>query len=119
MEYRQLGHSGLRVSALTLGTMTFGGRGNFAKVGATDLETATRQVDMCLDAGINLIDTADVYSEGLSEEIVGKTLKGRRDRVLLATKARFPMGDGPNDAGLSRHHVIRACEASLRRMGTD
>ena len=119
MEYRQLGHSGLRVSALTLGTMTFGGRGNFAKVGSTDVETATRQVDMCLDAGINLIDTADIYSDGLSEEIVGKALKGRRDRVLLATKARMPMGDGPNDAGLSRHHLIRACEASLRRMGTD
>jgi aryl-alcohol dehydrogenase-like predicted oxidoreductase len=119
MDYRQLGHSGLRVSALTLGTMTFGGRGNFAKVGGTDVETATRQIDMCLDAGVNLIDTADVYSEGLSEEIVGKALKGRRDRVLLATKARMPMGDGPNDAGLSRHHIIRACEASLRRMGTD
>jgi aryl-alcohol dehydrogenase-like predicted oxidoreductase len=119
MDYRQLGHSGLRVSALTLGTMTFGGRGNFAKVGGTDVETATRQVDMCLDAGVNLIDTADVYSGGLSEEMVGKTLKGRRDRVLLATKARMPMGDGPNDAGLSRHHLIRACEASLRRLGTD
>ena len=74
---------------------------------------------MCLDAGVNLIDTADVYSDGVSEEIVGKTLKGRRDRVLLATKARFAMGDGPNDAGLSRHHIIRACEASLRRLGTD
>jgi aryl-alcohol dehydrogenase-like predicted oxidoreductase len=119
MDYRQLGHSGLRVSSLTLGTMTFGGRGNFAKVGATDLETATRQVDICLDAGVNLVDTADVYSDGLSEEIVGKTLRGRRDRVLLATKARMPMGDGPNDAGLSRHHLIRSCEASLRRMGTD
>jgi aryl-alcohol dehydrogenase-like predicted oxidoreductase len=119
MDYRQLGHSGLRVSALTLGTMTFGGRGNFAKVGATDVDVATRQVDMCLDAGVNLIDTADIYSDGLSEEIVGKTLKGRRDRVLLATKARMPMGDGPNDAGLSRHHIIRACEASLRRLGTD
>ncbi|HSS58577.1 MAG TPA: aldo/keto reductase [Solirubrobacteraceae bacterium] len=119
MEYRQLGHSGLRVSALTLGTMTFGGRGDFAKVGATDVDTATRQVDMCLDAGVNMIDTADIYSDGLSEEIVGKTLRGRRDRVLLATKARMAMGDGPNDAGLSRHHIIRACEASLRRMGTD
>jgi aryl-alcohol dehydrogenase-like predicted oxidoreductase len=119
MDYRQLGHSGLRVSALTLGTMTFGGRGDFAKVGATDVDVATRQVDMCLDAGVNLIDTADVYSEGLSEEIVGKTLKGRRERVLLATKARMPMGDGPNDAGLSRHHLIRSCEASLRRLGTD
>ena len=74
---------------------------------------------MCLDAGVNLIDTADVYSGGLSEEIVGAALRGRRDRVLLATKARMPMGDGPNDAGLSRHHIIRACEASLRRLGTD
>jgi aryl-alcohol dehydrogenase-like predicted oxidoreductase len=119
MEYRQLGRSGLRVSALTLGTMTFGGRDKFANVGSTDVEGATRQVDMCLDAGINLIDTADVYSDGLSEEIVGRTLRGRRDRVLLATKARMPMGDGPNDAGLSRHHLIRSCEASLRRLGTD
>ena len=119
MDYRQLGHSGLRVSALTLGTMTFGGRGHWTRVGATEVDTATRQVDMCLDAGVNLIDTADVYSEGLSEEVVGKTLKGRRDRVLIATKARFAMGDGPNDAGLSRHHLIRACEASLRRLGTD
>jgi aryl-alcohol dehydrogenase-like predicted oxidoreductase len=119
MDYRQLGHSGLRVSTLTLGTMTFGGRGHWGRVGGSDVDVATRQVDMCLDAGVNLIDTADVYSEGLSEEIVGKTLKGRRDRVLLATKARFAMGDGPNDAGLSRHHIIRACEASLRRMGTD
>jgi aryl-alcohol dehydrogenase-like predicted oxidoreductase len=119
MDYRQLGHSGLRVSALTLGTMTFGGRDKFANVGTTDVDGARRQVDMCLDAGVNLIDTADVYSDGLSEEIVGKALEGRRDRVLLATKARMPMGDGPNDAGLSRHHLIRSCEASLRRMGTD
>ncbi len=119
MDYRQLGHSGLRVSSLTLGTMTFGGRDKFANVGTTDVEGATRQVDMCIDAGINLIDTADVYSDGLSEEIVGRALRGRRDRVLLATKARMPMGDGPNDAGLSRHHLIRSCEASLRRMGTD
>ena len=119
MDYRQLGHSGLRVSSLTLGTMTFGGRDKFAKVGTTDVEGATRQIDMCLDAGVNLIDTADVYSGGLSEEIVGRAVRGRRDRVLLATKARMPMGDGPNDAGLSRHHIIRACEASLRRLGTD
>jgi aryl-alcohol dehydrogenase-like predicted oxidoreductase len=119
MDYRQLGHSGLRVSSLTLGTMTFGGRDKFANVGTTDVEGATRQIDMCLEAGINLIDTADVYSGGLSEEIVGRALRGRRERVLLATKARMPMGEGPNDAGLSRHHLIRACEASLRRMGTD
>ena len=119
MDYRQLGRSGLRVSSLTLGTMTFGGRDKFAQVGTTDVEGATRQIDMCLDAGVNLIDTADVYSGGLSEEIVGRAVRGRRDRVLLATKARMPMGDGPNDAGLSRHHIIRACEASLRRLGTD
>jgi aryl-alcohol dehydrogenase-like predicted oxidoreductase len=119
MEYRQLGNSGLRVSALSLGTMTFGGRGKMANVGTTDAAGAARQVDRCLDAGVNLIDTADVYSDGLSEEIVGEVLQTRRDRLLLATKARFPMGDGPNDAGLSRHHLIRACEASLRRLKTD
>ena len=119
MEYRQLGRSGLRVSVLTLGTMTFGGRGNFAAVGTTDVAGARRQVDRCLDAGINLFDTADVYSAGLSEEILGEVLEGRRDDVLVATKARMPMGDGPNDAGLSRHHLIRSCEASLRRLRTD
>jgi aryl-alcohol dehydrogenase-like predicted oxidoreductase len=119
MEQRRLGRSGLFVSAMTLGTMTFGGRGKFGNVGATDVETATRQVDMCLDAGVTLFDTADVYSDGLSEEILGQAISGRRDRVLLATKARFPMGDGPNDAGLSRQHLIEACEASLRRLGTD
>ena len=119
MEYRQLGRSGLRVSTLTLGTMTFGGRGNFRSVGDTDVAGARRQVDMALDAGVNLIDTADVYSGGLSEEIVGEVLQGRRDRALVATKARFPMGRGPNDAGLSRHHLIEACEASLRRLQMD
>jgi aryl-alcohol dehydrogenase-like predicted oxidoreductase len=119
MDNRQLGRSGLRVSSLTLGTMTFGGRGQFQAVGETDLEGARRQIDMALDAGVNLIDTADVYSAGAAEELVGRALSGRRDEVLLATKARFPMGDGPNDAGLSRHHLISACEASLRRLGTD
>jgi aryl-alcohol dehydrogenase-like predicted oxidoreductase len=119
MEYRQLAGSGLRVSTLALGTMTFGGRGQFAGVGSTDVEEATRQVDMCLEAGVNLIDTADVYSNGLAEEILGAALQGRRDQVLLATKARMPMGSGPNDAGLSRHHLMRACEASLRRLRTD
>jgi aryl-alcohol dehydrogenase-like predicted oxidoreductase len=121
MDYRQLGRSGLRVSTLTLGTMTFGGRGNFAAVGATDVAGAARQIDMCLDAGVNLIDTADVYSGGLSEEIVGEVLdsNGRRDRALIATKARMPMGDGPNDAGLSRQHLIAGCEASLRRLRAD
>jgi aryl-alcohol dehydrogenase-like predicted oxidoreductase len=119
MEYRQLGRSGLRVSALSLGTMSLGDRGPDAPVGMTDATGAARQIDLCLDAGINLIDTADVYSSGVSEEILGKVLRGRRDRLLLASKARFPMGEGPNDAGLSRHHLIEACEASLRRLETD
>jgi|SRR5215207_3727298 len=120
MEQRQLGASGLRVPALSLGTMGFGAAsGQFANVGLVDLPTARRQVDMCLDAGVTLIDTADVYSAGASEEIVGKALGGRRDRMLLATKVRFTMGEGPNDAGLSCHHVIEGCEASLRRLGVD
>ncbi|MGZ4293927.1 MAG: aldo/keto reductase [Solirubrobacteraceae bacterium] len=119
MEYRSLGSSGLRVSSLTLGTMTFGGQGNFANVGDTDLAGARRQIDMCLDAGVNLIDTADVYSSGRSEEIVGEALQGKRDEVLISTKVRFAMGDSPNDAGLSRHHIISGCEASLRRLRTD
>jgi aryl-alcohol dehydrogenase-like predicted oxidoreductase len=119
MEYRQLGRSGLRISALTLGTMTFGGRGVFAKTGSTDAAGARRLIDMSLEAGVNLIDTADVYSRGLSEEIVGEALVGRRDSVLVTTKARFPMGEGPNDAGLSRHHLVKACEDSLRRLRTD
>jgi aryl-alcohol dehydrogenase-like predicted oxidoreductase len=119
MEYRQLGGSGLRVSVLTLGTMTFGGTGWAAAIGSTDIEGAHRQIAMALDAGVNLIDTADAYSGGLSEEIIGKALPVARDDVLLATKVRMPMGSGPNDAGLSRHHVIRGCEDSLRRLGTD
>src|SRR5580693_1300221 len=119
VEYRTLGRSGLRVSVLTMGTMTFGGAGGFAKVGSTDVDEARRQVDMCLDAGVNLIDTANIYSAGLSEEIVGEVLTGRRDEVLVATKVRMAMGDGPNDAGLSRHHIIEGCEASLRRLRTD
>ncbi len=119
MEYRQLGTSGLQISALTLGTMTFGGEGNFSNVGSTDVDGARRQIGMCLDAGINLIDTADIYSTGRSEEIVGEALKGMRDDVLIASKVRFPMGDAPNMAGLSRHHIISGCEASLRRLQTD
>jgi aryl-alcohol dehydrogenase-like predicted oxidoreductase len=119
MDYRQLGRSGLKVSALTLGTMTFGGKGRFSYVGNTDQSGATRIVDISLDAGVNLLDTSDIYSTGASEEIVGAAVKGKRADVLLATKARFPMGPGPNDAGLSRHHLTRACEASLKRLGTD
>jgi aryl-alcohol dehydrogenase-like predicted oxidoreductase len=119
MDYRQLGSSGLRVSALTLGTMTFGGRDQFADVGSTDVAGATRQIDICLDRGINFIDTANVYSGGLSEDILGEAIQGRRDRVLLATKARMSMGAGANDAGLSRYHLIAECEASLRRLKVD
>jgi aryl-alcohol dehydrogenase-like predicted oxidoreductase len=119
MEYRQLGRSGLRISRLTLGTMTFGGSGNFRDVGSTDVEGARRHIDMAIDAGVNLIDTADVYSGGAAEEILGQALDGRRDKVMVATKARFPMGPGPNDAGLSRQHLIDACEASIRRLQTD
>src|SRR3954471_18987262 len=119
MEHRQLGRSGLRVSVLGLGTMGFGGAGKFAHVGELDVQAAGRQIDLCLDAGVTLIDTADVYSQGASEEIVGRAMRGRRDRITLATKVRFAMGDGPSDAGLSRAHIIKACEASLRRLGTD
>jgi aryl-alcohol dehydrogenase-like predicted oxidoreductase len=119
MEHRQLGRSGLRVSVLCLGTMGFGGGGKFAQVGELDVEAASRQLDLCLEAGVTFVDTADVYSSGLSEEIVGKAIRGRRDQLTLATKVRFPMGDGPNDAGLSRRHIIRACEASLKRLDTD
>jgi aryl-alcohol dehydrogenase-like predicted oxidoreductase len=99
--------------------MTFGGEGNFAKVGSTGVDGARRQIDMALDAGVNLIDTADVYSHGLSEEIIGEVLEGRRDQVLIATKARMVMRDGANEGGLSRHHLIRSVEASLRRLRTD
>ena len=119
MEYRLLGHSGLKVSVLSLGTMTFGGKGKFAKVGATDVDAARRMIQLSCDAGVNLFDTADVYSAGVSEEILGQALQGRRQQVLVASKARFPMGKGPNDAGSSRHHLIRACEDSLRRLNTD
>ena len=119
MEYRQLGRSGLRVSAITLGTMTFGGKGKFQYVGDSDQSEATRMVDIALDAGVNLLDTSDQYSMGVAEEMVGAAIKGKRGKVLLATKARYPTGAGPNDDGLSRHHLINACEASLKRLGVD
>src|SRR3954468_12257409 len=119
MDYRQLGRSGLRVSTVTLGTMGFGGSGWAAAVGQIDVEGARRQIGLARDAGVNLFDTADVYSSGTSEEILGAALGSARDEVLVATKVRMPMGDGDNDAGLSRHHVIRGAEASLRRLGTD
>jgi len=120
MEYRLLGRSGLKVSSLSLGTMTFGGVGKFSNIGSTDVAGARRQIDMCLDAGVNLIDTANVYSAGKSEEILGEALsEGRRNRVLLATKCRMRVGTGPNDAGASRYHVILEFEKSLRRLRTD
>jgi aryl-alcohol dehydrogenase-like predicted oxidoreductase len=119
MEYRQLGRSGLRVSVVTLGTMGFGGTGWASAVGRIDVEGARRQIDICREAGVNLFDTADVYSAGLSEEILGEALGKNRDEVLIATKVRGGMGPGPNDAGLSRYHIIRAAEASLRRLDTD
>ena len=119
MKYNRLGNSGLMVSELQLGTMTFGGKGAFASTGDTNLAGARRQIDMAREAGVNMIDTADIYSAGLSEEIVGEVIAGRRNDVLLATKARFPMGPGPNDRGLSHHHLVSACDASLRRLGTD
>lgn len=118
MEYRYLGRSGLKVSVLTMGTMTFGGS---ERVGHTDQADANRQIDLCLDAGINLLDTANVYNAGVSEEMIGVALRenGRRERALVATKVRFNMGDGPNEGGLSRHHIIAQAEASLRRLKTD
>ena len=120
MEYRQLGGSGLKVPALSFGAATFGGGTEFFRAwGSTDVQQARRMIDICLDAGINLFDTADIYSNGLSEEILGEAISGRRDKVLISTKATFPMGDGPNDLGSSRYHLVRACEASLRRLKTD
>jgi len=120
MEYRQLGSSGLRVPALSFGTGTFGGRGPlFSAWGQSDTQEARRLVDICLDAGVTLFDTADVYSTGVSEEILGEAIRGRRDAVLVSTKTGLPMGDGPQDWGASRGRLIAAVEASLRRLGTD
>ena len=120
MENRQLGRSGLMVPVLTLGTGTFGGGNDFFKAwGATDVAEASALVDICLDAGLTMFDTADVYSAGMAEEILGAAVKGRRDRVLISTKATFPMGDGPNQKGSSRHWLINAVDASLKRLGTD
>ncbi|MEE8630372.1 MULTISPECIES: aldo/keto reductase [Methylobacterium] len=120
MDYRQFGRSGLKVPVLSLGTGTFGGSNEFfQRWGRTDVAEASRMVDLCLDAGVNFFDTADIYSQGASEEILGQALKGKRDRALISTKATFPMGEGPNDKGSSRYHLVRACEASLKRLGTD
>jgi aryl-alcohol dehydrogenase-like predicted oxidoreductase len=120
MEYRRLGTSGLQVPALSFGAGTFGGQGPlFGAWGQTDAQEARRLVDICLEAGVTLFDTADVYSNGASEEVLGQAIKGRRDKILISTKTSLPMGDGPNEAGSSRSYLIRACEAALRRLGTD
>lgn len=120
MEYRRLGGSGLMVPALSFGAGTFGGSGPlFGAWGDTDAREARRLVDICLDAGVTMFDTADVYSAGASEEVLGAAIKGRRDAVLLSTKASLPIGEGPNDAGSSRLRLTRACEDALRRLGTD
>jgi aryl-alcohol dehydrogenase-like predicted oxidoreductase len=120
MEYRQLGYSGLKVPVLSFGTGTFGGEGEFFKAwGETDVKEATRLVSICLDAGVNLFDTANVYSRGRSEEILGKAIQGRRDKVLISTKGTFPMSDGPNTLGSSRYHLLEQVESSLQRLGTD
>jgi aryl-alcohol dehydrogenase-like predicted oxidoreductase len=120
MEQRQLGKSGLRIPVLSLGTGTFGGTNDFFKKwGHTDVEEATKLVDISLDHGLNFFDTANVYSVGSSEEILGAALKGRRQQAIISTKVTFKMGDGPNESGASRYHIIRECEASLKRLGTD
>ena len=120
MEYRTLGRSGLKVPVLSLGTGTFGGQGAFfERWGASDVAEASKLVDICLDAGVNFFDTANIYSHGASEEVLGGALKGRRDQALIATKASFTMGSGPNDKGSSRWHLLREVEASLKRLQTD
>jgi aryl-alcohol dehydrogenase-like predicted oxidoreductase len=120
MEYRQLGNAGLRVPVLSFGAATFGGSGDFFKAwGNTDVEEATRLVNLCVDAGINMFDTANVYSRGVSETILGKAITGLRNKVLISTKATFPMSDEVNDYGSARSNLIKACEDSLKRLDTD
>ncbi len=120
MDYRTLGRSGLKVPVLSFGAGTFGGTGPlFGAWGHTDVVEARRLIDICLEAGVNLFDTADVYSNGASEEVLGTALKGRREHVLISTKTSLPMGDGPNDAGSSRFRLVRAVEDALKRLGTD
>ncbi|MFY9939327.1 MAG: aldo/keto reductase [Silvibacterium sp.] len=120
MEYRQLGHSGLKVSALSFGAGTFGGGTEFFRAwGTTRGDEATRIVDLCLDAGVNLFDVADVYSNGLAEEVLGKSIAGKRNRLLISTKATFRLGDGPNDVGSSRYHLIESVNGSLKRLDMD
>ena len=119
MEYRSLGRSGLKVSAISMGTFSFGGEGDFAKVASQGVKEAQRLVDVCIEGGVNLFDTANMYSLGRSEEILGEVLQGKRDQVLISSKARMRIGDGPNDEGVSRYHLIRECERSLKRLRTD
>ena len=120
MDYRFLGASGFKVPVLTLGTGTFGGRGELFKAwGSTDVAEAKRLVDLCLEAGLNMFDSADIYSDGAAEEILGAAIQGRRDQVLISTKATFRSGSGANEVGSSRHHLIRAVDDALRRLGTD
>ena len=120
MHYNRLGHSGLKVPALTFGTGTFGGKGDFfAAWGSTDAKGAEKVIDICLDHGVTMFDSADVYSDGEAERVLGAAIKGRRDKVLISTKATFRAGDGPNDVGSSRLHLIEAVDAALKRLGTD
>jgi aryl-alcohol dehydrogenase-like predicted oxidoreductase len=119
MEYRFLGRSGFKVPVLTLGTGTFGGKGFLKTWGETDAKEATRLIDICLDSGLTMFDSADIYSSGAAEEVLGAAIKGRRDKLLISTKATFRAGEGPNDVGSSRYHLTRAVEASLKRLGTD
>ncbi|WP_437310380.1 aldo/keto reductase [Sorangium sp. So ce388] len=120
MEFRLLGGSGFKVPVLSLGTGTFGGGNEFFKGwGASDVAEATRLVDISLEAGMNMFDSADIYSDGLAEEILGQAIKGRRDQVIISTKSTFRSGSGPNDVGSSRYHLVRSVEASLRRLQTD
>ena len=120
MEFRQLGGSGFKVPALCLGTGTFGAKKDLIRAfGVTEVEEATKLVDIALEAGLNMFDSADVYSDGAAEEVLGKAIEGRRDQIIISTKATFRSGPGDNDLGSSRHHLIKACESSLRRLGTD
>ncbi len=120
MEYRHLGRSGFKVPVLSLGTGTFGGSNEFFRAwGSTDVQGATRLVDVCLEHGLSMFDSADIYSAGAAEEILGGAIRGRRDKVIISTKATFRSSDEPNDVGSSRHHLIQAAERALRRLGTD
>src|SRR4030095_4312104 len=120
MEFRQLGGSGLKVPALSLGTGTFGGGNEFFKAwGDTDAKGAAHLIDVCLDTRLTMFDSADIDSNGLAEEVLGAAIKGRRDKVLISTKATFRLGEGPNDVGSSRFHLVHSCEGQLKRLGTD